>query len=137
MLPDIAFVDLGGNDPDSGDDYPDVIAPCAERVAAEGALGIVIGGSGQGEAMVANRTRGARSAVFYGPRIPIGAIDADGAEDNDGYAIVQLARLHNNANILSIGARFVSPEEAAQAVRTFLDTAFSGEERHARRIAKF
>lgn len=137
LLPHIAFIDLGGSDSDNADDYPDVIAPCAERVAAEGALGVVIGGSGQGEAMVANRTRGARAAVFYGKQAPVAPIDAEGAVDADEFAIVRLARRHNNANILSLGARFVSAEEAAEAVRIFVETPFSGDERHVRRIAKF
>lgn len=137
LLPDVSFVDLGGSDAESSDDYPDVIAPCVERVVAENAMGIVIGGSGQGEAMVANRIRSARAAVFYGPHTPIGAVDESGTEDTDPYAIVRLARMHNNANILSLAARFVTPEEAAKAVSLFLRTPFSGEERHIRRIAKF
>ncbi|HEX5774397.1 MAG TPA: RpiB/LacA/LacB family sugar-phosphate isomerase [Candidatus Paceibacterota bacterium] len=117
-----AAEDMGAHEEVSGDDYPDYVLPCAERVAAEaGSFGIVIGGSGQGEAMAANRVRGARAAVFYGgnPEIP------------------QLAREHNDANILSLGARFASEEEAKEAVRAFLATPFSGEERHARRLGKF
>lgn len=115
-------VDLGASALDSADDYPDYIMPLAERVAADpSAFGIVLGGSGQGEAMAANRIKGARAAVFYG-----------GTRD-----IVRLAREHNDANILSLGARFVSEDEAREAVRIFLATPFSGEERHTRRIAKF
>lgn len=137
LLPDVAFVDLGGDGTNDNDDYPDVIAPCAERVAVEGAFGIVIGGSGQGEAMVANRTRGARAAVFYGLATPTEAIEVEGTTDTDPFAIVRLARRHNNANMLSLGARFLDAQTAAAAVRIFLDTPFSGDERHARRIAKF
>lgn len=137
LLPDIAFIDLGGDGTNSSDDYPDVIAPCAERVAAEGVFGVIIGGSGQGEAMVANRTRGARAAVFYGPLSPTAPIEAEGTIDADEFAIVRLARRHNNANILSLGARFLDAQTAAAAVRIFLDTPFSADERHVRRIAKF
>lgn len=115
------------------DDYPDVIAPLAERIATEpGAIGIAIGASGQGEAMVANRTRGVRAAVYYGEA-------AHAQVDAAGHAlgILESARAHNDANILSLGARFLSTEEAVRAVETFLATPFSGEERHVRRIAEF
>ena len=113
--------DLGPPTYDKNDDYPDTIGVLVRAVAdAPGAFGIAIGGSGQGEAMVANRTPGIRAAVFYG-----------GNKD-----IVKLSREHNDANILSLGARFLSPEEAQEAVLLWLDTPFSGEERHVRRIAK-
>ncbi len=110
----------------------------AEAVArnSEGSLGIVIGGSGQGEAMVANRVSGARAMVFYGPRLPMGAINIEGHKSDDPFEIVRLARQHNDANILSIGARFVSEEEAKQAILIFLETEFSNEERHFRRVKK-
>ena len=104
-----------------GDDYPDFVRPVAEAVAADaGSFGVVLGESGSGEAMCANRVRGARAAVYYGSQIEI----------------VRLARIDNDANILSLGAKFVSAEEAKTAVQTFLETKFSGEERHARRIEK-
>lgn len=120
------------------DDYPDVVTPCAQKVVGTPrSLGIVIGGSGQGEAMTANRVSGARCTLFYGQANALGAIDADGAPALDGYDIVRLSREHNDANILSLAARFVSEEEAKQAVRIFLETPFSGLTRHARRIAKF
>ena len=103
------------------DDYPDYILPMAAKVAEErGSFGIGIGTSGQGEAMVANRVKGARAAVYYG------------SQDN----ILTLSREHNNANILCLGARFVSAEEAKRAVELWLQTPFSKEERHVRRIAK-
>lgn len=123
---------------DANDDYPDFIKPVAEAVArnSEGSLGIVIGGSGQGEAMVANRVSGARAMVFYGPRLPMGAINIEGHKSDDPFEIVRLARQHNDANILSIGARFVSEEEAKQAILIFLETEFSNEERHFRRVKK-
>jgi ribose 5-phosphate isomerase B len=113
--------DLGPLALDPGDDYPDYIKPLAERVAAEEcSFGVALGGSGEGEAMAANRLGGARAAEYYG-----GNLD-----------IVRLAREHNNANILSLGARFVSVEEAQAAMELFLNTAFSGDERHIRRIEK-
>ena len=103
------------------DDYPDFIRPVAEAVAKDPqSRGIIIGGSGQGEAMCANRVKGVRAAVYYG-----GAFD-----------IAVLSREHNDANILSLGARFIEEEEAKKIVRVWLDTAFSDEEKHARRIQK-
>jgi ribose 5-phosphate isomerase B len=114
--------DMGAHEHVPGDDYPDYITPCVKKVVEEeGSVGIVFGGSGQGEAMVANRESGARAVVYYG-----GSLD-----------IVTLGREHNNANILSLGARFVTREEAEEAVRLFLLIEFSGDERHVRRIAKF
>ena len=101
------------------DDYPNYIIPCAKKVAQnKGSFGIVAGLSGQGEAMAANRVRGVRAAVYYG-----------GPTD-----MLKLSREHNDANVLSLGARFVSPEEAQKAVALWLDTHFMNEERHVRRI---
>lgn len=113
--------DIGPHAFDPEDDYPDHVVPLAHNVAQDsGSFGIAIGGSGQGEAVAANRVRGIRAAVYYG-----------GNED-----ILTLSREHNDANILSLGARFLSPEEAKRAVERWLGTHFSQEERHARRIAK-
>lgn len=120
-------VDHGAAAYDADDDYPDFITPCAEAVgSATDVMGIVIGGSGHGEAMAANRVPGVRAASFYGPR-----------GGDDGYDIVRVSRMHNNANILSLGARFITEEEALEAVRIFLNTPFSEDARHVRRIAKF
>lgn len=120
------------------DDYPDFIVPVAQAVSQDSqSLGIVLGASGQGEAMCANRTPGVRAAVFYGQMIPQEAVDIGGTESKDPYEIVKLTRFHNNANILSIGARFVNEEEAKEAVKSFIETLFSGDERHQRRIEKF
>lgn len=114
--------DLGAHELDTVDDYPDFIVPCAKRVAAEeGTFGIILGKSGEGEAMAANRVAGARAAVYYG----------------SAHEIPRLAREHNNANLLALGAGFVSVEEAQAAVQLFLSTPFPGEARHARRLAKF
>ena len=126
---------------DQNDDYPDFATSVALSVAlgsdSEERMGIILGGSGQGEAMCANTIAGARSAVFYGPREAIQAVDVTGRQSRDIFEIIKLAREHNNANILSIGMRFVSPDEAKFAIELFLNTKFSGEERHIRRIKKF
>lgn len=125
--------DCGATSQTESDDYPDIVAPCARKVAAEaGSFGILIGASGQGEAMVANRIKGIRAAVYYGPA-PRAQTDADGIS----LGLIESARVHNDANILSLGARFVSEDEVKVAVALFLSTPFSGEERHVRRIAKF
>ena len=113
-------VDMGPTEVISEDDYPDTVMPCVRKVVEDTACGIVIGGSGQGEGMAANRIQGARATVWYG-----GTLD-----------IVRVSREHNDANILSLGARFITPEEAWSAVQMFIDTPFSGEERHVRRNQK-
>lgn len=113
--------DLGAEVFDVNDDYPDLIRPVAEAVSKNReSLGIILGGSGQGEAIVANRISNARAVVYYG-----------GSEE-----IIKLSREHNNANILSLGARFLSVEDAKSAVQLWIETKFSGEERHERRIQK-
>lgn len=112
--------DCGPFSYDKDDDYPDFIYPCAEKVAKdESHRGIILGGSGQGEAIVANKVKGIRAAVYYG-----GNLD-----------IIKLSREHNNANVLSLGARFISEDEAKQAVDLWLATSFEGG-RHERRIGK-
>lgn len=123
---DYAVVDCGARTLDDDDDYPDFILPVAHHVAQDRArgiasMGIVCGGSGQGEAMAANRVVGVRCALYYG-----------GAHD-----LVVLSREHNDANMLSLGARFLRDDEAMAVVRLWLATAFSGEARHVRRLAKF
>ncbi len=134
---DLEIVDMGALEFTPEDDYPDFIRPAAEAVAADqGSLGIIFGGSGQGEAIVANKVRGVRAAVFYGEMIPYEAVDVGGTSSKDPYEIVKLARFHNNANILSLGAHFILESHAQQAVKVFIDTLFSGDERHVRRITK-
>jgi len=114
-------VDHGAKTQEELDDYPDLIAPVATEISQdEEARGIVIGGSGQGEAIVSNRFPKVRATVYYG-----------GPEQ-----IVTLAREHNDANILSLGARFMTPEQAKKVVSLFLRTPFRKETRHGRRIAK-
>ncbi|HET9641471.1 MAG TPA: RpiB/LacA/LacB family sugar-phosphate isomerase [Candidatus Paceibacterota bacterium] len=130
--------DLGALTLQAEDDYPDYVMPLAERVSGDpGSRGIAIGGSGQGEAMCANRVKGVRAAVFYGPMRVTAALDIEGGRSEDGYDAVRLPRRHNDANVLSIGARFVSGQEASEAVRIFLETDFSGSPRHSRRLAKY
>ncbi len=115
-------VDLGPENLNAKDDYPDLIAPVAREVMKKkgNGRGIILGGSGQGEAIVANRFKGIRAAVYYGGPIEI----------------VKLSREHNDSNILSLGARFVREEDAKEAVRVWLETGFSEDPRHVRRIGK-
>jgi len=103
-------------------DYPDYIYPTARAVAAdpERIKGFIFGGSGQGEAMTANRVKGVRATVYY----------------HHDLEIIELSRYHNDANILSIGARFVSIGQMKEAADKWLSLNEPIEERHARRIAK-
>ena len=111
--------DCGAFHMDEGDDYTDFIGVAARHVGEEAdTRAIILGGSGQGEAIAANRVKGVRAAVYYGGPAEI----------------VTLSREHNDANILSLGARFLSTEEAKNAVKLWLDTSFSGDERHERRL---
>ncbi|HSX45862.1 MAG TPA: RpiB/LacA/LacB family sugar-phosphate isomerase, partial [Candidatus Saccharimonadia bacterium] len=90
------IVDFGPGSLDASDDYPDFMFPAAQSVAdGECEKGIILGGSGQGEAMAANRIKGVRAAVFYGPVVAKTAIDVAGNVSTDPYEIVKLARLHN------------------------------------------
>lgn len=115
-------VDCGSFVHDPVDDYPDFIKKAAKKVSENPTLdkAIIFGGSGQGEAMVANKYPGVRATVYYGNETEI----------------LQLSKEHNDANVLSIGARFVSEELLEEVVRTWLSVEFSGEERHTRRITK-
>lgn len=115
-------VDMGAHRLDPNDDYTDFIPAAAREVShdPERTCGIILGGSGEGEAMVANRFQHVRCTVYYG-----GSLD-----------IVRLSREHNDANMLSLGARFLSLDEAKAAVKLWLETEFSEEERHIRRLKK-
>ncbi len=113
--------DKGAFTYEAGDDYPDYVKPVAGAVSQDkDAKGIVLGGSGEGEAMATEDAPGVRTAVWYGGTLEV----------------VRLSRVHNDANILSLGARFITEEEAKEAVKLWLETPFSGDERHVRRIAK-
>lgn len=126
-------IDCGAYSLDMNDDYPVFIQTAARKVSADVASGIesravVIGGSGQGEAFAANRIRGVRAVVYYGePARP--QVDADGKTID----MITSTRDHNDSNILSLGGRFLTEEEARAAVKQWLAAAFSGNERHARR----
>lgn len=130
-------VNFGPEEYDAEDDYPDFIFPAAEAVASgECERGIIMGGSGQGEAIAANRVNGVRCALFYGPVTAKGAIDASGAQSSDPYEIVKLSRAHNDSNMLSLAARFLSREEMQQAIKIWLEAPGPDAERHTRRIKK-
>jgi ribose 5-phosphate isomerase B len=107
----------GPHDYDPLDDYPVFVLRAAEAVAADpGSLGVVLGGSGNGEQMAANKVTGIRCALAYSAEL------------------AALARQHNDAQVVSIGGRFTAIEEAKEIVATFLSTPFTGEDRHQRRI---
>lgn len=130
-------VDFGPQTFDPEDDYPDFMFPAAKAVADGSCdIGIIMGGSGQGEAIAANRIKGIRCAVFYGSVIAKTAIDAEGTMSDDPYEIVKLSRQHNNANVLSLSARFLTMDEMKQASQVWLETPTTDVERHLRRIAK-
>ena len=112
-------VDVGPHVYDPEDDYPAFCLHTGAKVVAdEGSLGVVIGGSGNGEQIAANKIEGVRAALVWRTEI------------------AQLARQHNDANVISIGAREHTLDEATAFVDAFLATPFSGNPRHARRIAQ-
>jgi ribose 5-phosphate isomerase B len=119
-------VDHGAHVYDKFDDYPDFVAPVGQAVSSNptSTKGIVIGGSGQGEAMAANQFPNVRAVVFYGNKI------------FQGSDIIKLSREHNDANVLSLGARFLTTSEAKTAVRIWLQTPFSSDYKYIRRIKK-
>ena len=130
-------IDKGAFKYDADDDYPDFVKPVAEAVAKDTeSKGIILGGSGEGEAMCANRVKGARAAVFYGEAIAKQAVDIKGETSADPYEIIKLACIHNDANILSFSVRFLSEDQIKFAMQLFLSTPFLSEERHVRRIKK-
>lgn len=122
---------------DAYDDYPDFIFPAAQAVA-DGSVerAIIMGGSGQGEAIAANRLPGVRAAVFYGPESAKVAIDAEGHKNTDPYEIINLSRQHNDANVLSLSSRFLTLDQMKKAIRLWLAEPYSRQERHTRRLNK-
>lgn len=126
-----AIEDFGAFEHDPTDDYPDFIAKAAQAVSKTGERAIIFGASGQGEAIVANRFPGIRAVVYYGE-----ASSSQNDAAGNTLDIVASTRAHNDANVLSIGARFVNIEEAKKAVQIWLSTEFSEEERHKRRLEK-
>jgi len=116
------YQDLGAFELDNSDDYPDFISKVAKKVLQDPQhnKGIILGGSGQGEAITANKYPGIRATVFYG------------GPDK----VITLTRQHNDSNILSLGAFFLNEQTAKKAVRLWLKTKFSENKRHQRRINK-
>ncbi len=114
--------DRGPHEYVAGDDYPDYVSLAAEEVSLNPvhARAIVIGLTGQGEAIVANKFKNVRAGVYYGAP----------------YEIITLMREHNDTNVLALGAKFLTPEQAEKMVDLWIDTQFSGDERHQRRIEK-
>lgn len=114
--------DCGALTLEPGDGYPEYMARAAEKVQEDSmhapAMAVIFGGSGQGEAIVANRFRHVRAIVYAGGNLEL----------------VKLGREHNDANVISIGARFVTEAEAKQAIDLFISTPFSHDERHSDRI---
>jgi ribose 5-phosphate isomerase B len=111
--------DHGPYEYDALDDYPDFCIPCAEAVAKDAtSLGIVLGGSGNGEQIAANKVKGVRAALVW------------------SIETAALAREHNNANVISVGQRLHSADFVKELIDTFIATKFPGDERHVRRIEK-
>lgn len=124
--------DCGAHELNSEDDYTDFVSIAAKHVSENPlqSRAIVLGGSGQGEAMCANRFPHVRAGVYYGN----GGVQTDAKGEE--LTLLKSLRLHNDANVLSLGARFMREEEAKDAVRVFLSAEYKDEERHTRRIAK-
>jgi ribose 5-phosphate isomerase B len=121
----VEWLQANGHDPvdcgpliyDAQDDYPPFCLRAAERTAADpDSLGIVVGGSGNGEAIAANKVKGVRAVLAWSEQTAV------------------LGREHNNANVISVGGRMHTLDEATKFVETFLNTPYSGEERHTRRV---
>jgi ribose 5-phosphate isomerase B len=111
--------DHGPYEYDAFDDYPDFCIPCAQAVAKDAtSMGIVLGGSGNGEQMAANKVKGIRAALVW------------------SIETAKLAREHNNANVIAVGGRMHESDFVKQLIDTFIATPFPGDERHVRRIEK-
>lgn len=144
------YEDMGAFEYDKDDDYVDFISKVAQKVSEDPAnnKGIVLGMTGQGEAMVANKFKGVRAVVFYGPSFKLKGFKAWmlALSQGGGMAvkimrdqlteILKLSREHNDSNILSLGASFVEGKDAKYFIKFWLETNFSNEERHIRRINK-
>ncbi len=122
-------IDKGAFEYNEDDDYPDFVIPVAKEVSMHPneVKGIVFGGSGQGEAMVANKFPNVRAVVYYGKSDCV-------VDENE--SIINRSRGHNDANVLSLGARYIGEAEMKLAVGEWLETPFSGDERHKRRLLK-
>lgn len=122
-------IDKGAFEYNENDDYPDFVVPVAHAISEnpDGAKGIILGGTGEGEAIAANRFPHVRAVVYYGEAIAV--------VDNESNIVVR-SREHNNSNILSLGARYFTEESMMSAVKLWLDTPFTFDERHVRRLDK-
>ena len=122
--------DKGAFEYNEEDDYPDFIIPVAREVSMHPneVKGIILGGSGQGEGMTANKFRNVRATVYYGQRQSV--------VKEEHESIIKISRADNDANILSLGARFITEEEMKEAVKEWLNTPFKDKEKYKRRIAK-
>lgn len=130
--------DFGPKKLDPNDDYPDFIMPAAKAVADGNCdRGIILGRSGQGEAMAANRFNRVRCSVFYAPAVPKSTVDANGDTSYSPYEIVTRSRQHQDANMLSLASSYLTVTEMKNVIKLWLETPFSDEERHVRRLKKF
>ena len=122
-------IDKGAFEYNEDDDYPDFVIPVAKEVSKnpEGVRGIILGGTGEGEAIAANKFPHVRAVVDYGK--------AEAVVDDESNIIIR-SRQHNNSNILSLGARYFTEENMMEDINLWLNTPFSGHERHVRRLAK-
>jgi len=122
-------IDKGAYEYNEGDDYPDFVVPVAREVSRDpdGTKGIILGATGEGEAITANKFPHVRAVVYYGESECVVDYEAD---------VIVRSRQHNNANILSLGARYLTEETMMRAVNLWLATPFSEEERHLRRLGK-
>ncbi len=130
--------DCGAFSYDKYDDYPDFISKAAQKVSKDpdNARGVVLGGSGQGEAIVANKFKDVRCAVFYTPALAVQSVNIEGRTSNDSFEILKLTREHNFANMLSIGVRFLKEEDILKAIKLWLDAPAPTDEKHIRRVNK-
>lgn len=123
---------------DKNDDYPDFVSKAAGAVSKdpENNIGILAANTGQAEAMLANKYKNVRCALFYAPATAIGTVDVTGRKSSNPLEIINLAREHNDANMLSLSGKFMDITTAEAAIELFLNTPFPGDERHKRRIEK-
>ncbi|MEK7616191.1 MAG: RpiB/LacA/LacB family sugar-phosphate isomerase [Patescibacteria group bacterium] len=114
------FEDCGALEYDPKDDYPDFVHRVGKKVSADpdNSFGIVLGHTGQGEAIVANKYKHVRAALYYGKLLDM----------------IKLAKEHNHTNVLSLSATYITEGEAKEAIKLWLETKFTFEERHVRRI---